>query len=189
MTSPYGCRGLNSVRRLHRIVTTVWPRAVSSLPNSSSRRDFPMPGPPATSASLPLPPSTAAQCSSSHAHASVRGTKVVSGRASSRCRAELRRTTRRVGTGSAMPFSVSFADGLQLEITGYQLGRVAADEDLARLPGRLESSRQIRYLTPHVRQTFQASGRHCGHQHHAGVDARPCLELRDAESRRKLTPQ
>ena len=144
---------------------------------------------PTTRMSRPGPPSAWLQCSWSHATASGRGTNPVSGRASRRCRAlpPLQDAEGRHRMGDA--FQRQRAERLQLEETRHQIGGVAADHDLARLPRRLQAGRHVGNLAPDIGQALLPSRGDGGNQHLARVDARPRLQVADAQFGREFPTQ
>ncbi len=81
------------------------------------------------------------------------------------------------------------AERFQHEKPGDQSGRVAADDDLARIARRLEPRRHVRNLTPHVGQAVLAARRHSRDKHFAGVHPGPRPEFADAQSGWELGTQ
>ena len=152
--------------------------------NSSTWRDLPMPGSPERSASRPvaLGPATrdplllaATPPWRARAHEAgerLRLQTVTDGAAAQDDvpRRRLRHALEREQT-----------ERLQVEVAADELRRVAADHHLAGRTLRLQTRRDVRYLSPHVGRPFLAPGRdRCDHDL-ARVDADAGLELGESE--------
>ncbi len=130
---------------------------------------------------MALGPATQAHCSCSHSAVAGRGTKPASGFASETVtdgaaaqddvpRRRLRDALEREQT-----------ERLQVEVAADELCRVAADHHLAGRALRLQTRRDVRYLSPHVGRPVLAPGRdRCDHDL-ARVDADAGLELGEPE--------
>ncbi len=91
--------------------------------------------------------------------------------------------------GMPDPLQRQRAERLQFEEACNELGRVAADDNLARLARSLKPGCHVRNLAPHVGQPVLAARRHGRHQHLARVDADAGLEVVDAQVGRKLAAE
>ena len=116
----------------------------------------------------------------------MRDTKAVSGRASRRFRAELRRRTTKAGTGSPMPFSVNVPRDSSSKNPAT---RPAVSPLITTWPGAPAACRRAAMFgtCPHRSgQALGSTGRHRGDQHLTGMDAGTGLEVPDAEVGREF---